>query len=88
MLRGHLNWWRQKIVDEDASMLVADCAPTALWAAQGMKAEGWEIETLSVGTGYGLPPARLPQFPVLLPDYDRRVTDEAAMLATLNRLAV
>lgn len=87
VVRFHLRWWREKIVDHDAAVLIADYAPLALWAARGLKAEGWEIEILSVGTGYGLPPARLASFPRLLPDHGRQVTTEAETLAVLNRVA-
>lgn len=88
IVRAHLRWWRRKIIETDAAILVADYAPLALWAARGLKAEGWEIEVLSVGTGYGLPPSRLELFPQLLPDYDRRTTTEADTLAVLNGVAV
>lgn len=87
IVRHHLRWWRDKIVEEDATVLIADYAPLAIWAARGLKAEGWDIEILSVGTGYGLPPARLDRFPQLLPDYSRQVVTEAETLAVLNRVA-
>lgn len=88
IVQAHLRWWRRKIIETDATILVADYAPLALWAARGLKAEGWEIEVLSVGTGYGLPPSRLKLFPQLLSDYDRRTTTEADTLAVLNGVAV
>lgn len=88
IVRAHLRWWRRRIVDEDASILVADYAPMALWAAQGLKAEGWDIEILSVGTGFGLPPARLERFPQLLADYTRNTITEPEVLAVLNGVAV
>jgi hypothetical protein len=87
IVRAHLRWWRRKIVQSDASLLIADYAPLALWAAQGLKAEGWAIKTLSVGTGYGLPPARMERFPQLLPDFARQTITEDAVLATLNAVA-
>ncbi len=88
IVRAHLRWWRRRIIETDAAILVADYAPLALWAARGLKAEGWEIEVLSVGTGYGLPPSRLERFPQLLPGYDRRTTTEADTLTVLNAVAV
>lgn len=88
IVRAHLRWWRRRIIETDAAILVADYAPLALWAARGLRAEGWEIGILSVGTGYGLPPSRLERFPQLLPDYGRRVTTEADTLAVLNAVAV
>lgn len=87
IVRAHLRWWRRTIVQCDASVLVADYAPVALWAAQGLKAEGWEIEIISVGTGYGLPPARMQKFPQLLPDFAHRTTTENEVLAVLNAVA-
>lgn len=88
IVRAHLRWWRRKIIQTDASILVADYAPLALWAAKGLKAEGWAIEILSVGTGYGLPPARMTQFPQLLPDFGRRAITEEQVLVVLNTVAV
>lgn len=87
IVRAHLRWWRRKIIKSDASILVADYAPLALWAARGLKAEGWDIEILSVGTGYGLPPARMTQFPQLLPDFGRRAFTEDQVLAVLHTVA-
>lgn len=87
IVRAHLRWWRRKIIQSDASILVADYAPLALWAARGLKGEGWEIEILSVGTGYGLPPARMTEFPQLLPDFGRRATTEEQILKVLNTVA-
>jgi hypothetical protein len=86
VVRHGLAWWRAAIVEEDASVLVADYAPLAMRAAQGLKAEGWDIEILAVGTGYGVPPAHLDHFPQLLPDYSRCAHPEAEILALLNRV--
>ncbi len=88
IVRAHLRWWRRKIIQSDASILVADYAPLALWAARGLKGEGWEIEILSVGTGYGLPPSRMTEFPQLLPDFGRRAITEEQTLLVLNTVAV
>jgi hypothetical protein len=86
VVRRGLAWWRETIVAEDISLLVADYAPLALRAAQGLKAEGWGIETIAAGTGYGVPPAHLPRFPQLLPDRDRSVHPEEELLALINRV--
>ncbi|MDH3265030.1 MAG: hypothetical protein OEM24_13665 [Paracoccaceae bacterium] len=86
VVRQGLAWWRSAIVAEDISLLVADYAPLALRAAQGLKAEGWAIETVAAGTGYGVPPAHLPRFPRLLPDRSRSVHPESELLALLNRV--
>lgn len=87
IVRAHLRWWRRKIIETDASLLVADYAPLALWAARWLKAEGWDIEILSVGTGYGLPPARMERFPQLLPDFNRRTASEDEVFVVLNAAA-
>jgi hypothetical protein len=86
-LRRSLNFWRTTIVDRNVSVLVADYAPLALWAARGLAAEGWEIRTICIGTGYGVPPAHLPRFGQLLPGRDRIVHPEEQTLALLNRTA-
>lgn len=85
-VRRGLAFWRQMIVDGDISLLVADYAPLALWAARGLQAEGWQIVTVATGTGYGLPPADLARLPQLLPDFGRVVHPEASVLALLNRI--
>ncbi|MBW6505645.1 MAG: hypothetical protein K0B00_02710, partial [Rhodobacteraceae bacterium] len=85
-VRRGLTFWRRMIVDGDISLLVADYAPLALWAARGLQAEGWEIVTVATGTGYGLPPAGLARLPQLLPDFGRVVHPEASVLALLNRV--
>lgn len=83
-IRTSLQFWRDLIVAEDASLLVADYAPFAMLAARGLRAQGWQIEVISVGTGYGVPPADLAQFPQLLPDYPRSLHPEPHLLAQLN----
>lgn len=85
-VRHALAWWTRTIVDRDISVLVADYAPLAMLAARGLKGQGWAIEIISTGTGYAVPPADLPTFPQLLPDYARVVHQEAEVLAMLNRV--
>ncbi|MDP2062727.1 MAG: hypothetical protein Q8J98_06410 [Phaeovulum sp.] len=85
-VRRGLAFWRKLIVDEDISLLVADYAPLALRAAQGLQAEGWQIVTVATGTGYGLPPHELDRFPQLLADQDRVIHPEPEVLALLNRI--
>jgi len=86
MVRSHLRWWRDRIVDSNASVLIADVAPLALLAARGLQAEGWQIETILAGTGYSAPPADLPAYPILLPDVALLGHDEAQVLARLNEV--
>jgi hypothetical protein len=86
-VRRSLGFWRDLIVAEDISILVADYAPLALWAAQTLRAEGWDIRIIAVGTGYGVPPDGLERLPRLVPGYDRVVHPEAGTLALLNQVA-
>lgn len=79
-----LAFWRQLIVEEDVSLLVADFAPLALRAALALRDEGWAIRIVSIGTGYTSPPAGLGHFPVFLDDHDRTTRHEARTLAVLN----
>ena len=84
LVRSHLRWWRDRIVESNASVLIADVAQLAILAAQGLQAEGWQIETILAGTGYSTPPADLPTYPLLLPDVTQLGHDEAQILAQLN----
>lgn len=79
-----LTFWRDLIVDEDISLLVADFAPLALRAALGLRDEGWDIRIVSIGTGYTSPPSGLDRFPVFLPDFGRTTRDEGQTLAVVN----
>lgn len=87
LVRRSLGFWRDLIVSEDISILIADYAPLAVWAAQALRAEGWDIRVVTVGTGYGVPPGGLERFPQLVAGYDRVVHPEAETLAGLNRIA-
>lgn len=62
------------------SLVIADYAPCALLAARS-----WGIPCVGIGTGYGLPPPGLKQFPVLLPEYDTKLYDEKEMVDAVNR---
>lgn len=72
-------WWLDTFTRRQTGLLIGDYAPCALMAARIM-----DIPAVAVGTGYGIPPANLPAFPVFLPEYAEREADEAAMVATLN----
>jgi hypothetical protein len=80
-------FWRRVIVEHDISLLVADFAPLALWAARGLRAEGWAIRTVALGSGYFLPPPGLSPLPPVLPHITRVLHDEAETLAGANRVA-
>lgn len=79
-LRGNVAWWLDTLARRDIGLLVGDYAPCALMAA---RIAG--IPSLAIGTGYGIPPADLPAFPVFLPDYAVREADEARLVDTVNR---
>ncbi len=87
LVRNHLMFWRQTIVDHDISVLVADAAPLALHAARGLRDEGWAIRIVNIGTGYLAPPAGLDHFPPLHADLPVTGGEEADVLAVLNRVA-
>jgi hypothetical protein len=86
VVRHSLEWWRKTIVAQDISVLVADYAPLAMRAAQGLQADGWQMQIVALGTGYGVPPAQLERFPVLMPEYSRVVHPEAETLAVVNQV--
>lgn len=87
LVARNLAFWRGLIVQRNISVLIADYAPLALLAARGLQAEGWEIRTIALGTGYAVPPAGMAEFPRLLPDWARVVQPEAVTLAAVNRAA-
>ncbi|PTE12775.1 hypothetical protein C5F44_16670 [Fuscovulum blasticum DSM 2131] len=87
LVRRGLMFWRDLIVAEDVSVLIADYAPLALRAARGLQEEGWQIRILSSGTGFGAPPPDLPEFPPLVPDPGRLVHPERDTLAVVNAVS-
>ena len=86
VVRRGLQWWRKTIVDEDISILIADFAPLALRAAQGLAEEGWAIRTITIGTGYSAPPASIACFPAYFNDFGEVLNSETETLARLNRV--
>ncbi len=74
-------WWRHVISSRAIAMVVADYAPLALLAARSLG-----VPTLATGTGYGLPPWQMPDFPMLRPENHVRLHDEAELLANVNRV--
>jgi len=74
-----VKWWQDVLDARCTDLLIADYAPCALLAAQSMG-----IPAVVIGTGYGIPPEGLPEFPVFLPEYSERLFSEAAMVDTIN----
>ena len=75
-------WWRHVIQSRQIAMVIADYAPLALLAARSLN-----VPSLATGTGYGLPPWQMTAFPMLRPENNIRLHDEAEMLAHVNRVA-
>ena len=75
-----LGWWRHVIQSRKVAAVVADYAPLALLAARSLG-----VATVAVGTGYGLPPAEMAEFPILCPEISVRLHDEATLLGNVNR---
>lgn len=74
-----VDWWRQVIRSRQIAMVVADYAPLALLAARSLG-----VPSIATGTGYGLPPWQMAEFPMLRPENAIRLHDEAALLANVN----
>jgi hypothetical protein len=81
-LRELIVWWRQVLQERRVSLVLADYAPLALMAARSLG-----IPTIATGQGYGLPPADMPEFPVLDPERSQRLHDERVLLANVNAVA-
>lgn len=79
-LHRNVAWWLDTFARRDIGLLVADYSPCALMAAQIAG-----IPALAIGTGYGIPPADLPEYPVFLPEYAVREADEGELAATVNQ---
>lgn len=86
VLGTSLSFWRQVMLAEEVSILIADYAPLAQRAALALRDEGRNIRIITVGTGYGIPPAGLEPLPHLAPGYDRVIHPEAQVLDSLNRV--
>lgn len=79
-LATQIGWWRETMRTRRISLVVADYAPCALLAARS-----WGIPCVGIGTGYGLPPPSLKQFPILLPEYETKLYDEREMVDAVNQ---
>ena len=84
VLRQSLTFWRDLMVREQVSLLVADYAPLAQRAALALRDEGRPIRIIASGTGYGIPPVDLSPLPHLARGYDRVIHPEAQVLEQLN----
>lgn len=82
-LINQVGWWLEVIEARRSLLVIADFAPCAQLAA---RIAG--IPSVSVGTGYSVPPSGLDSFPVLLPEYGRLVFDEAELLEAVNQALV
>jgi UDP:flavonoid glycosyltransferase YjiC (YdhE family) len=83
LISRHINWWQNLIRRDGFSLVVAEHAPCALMAA---RAEG--VPAVAIGQGFGLPPAGMDEYPLLLPDFTDRLYDEAELVAAVNEAAV
>lgn len=79
IIAANIAWWREIIKARRITLVIADYAPCALLAARSMG-----IPAAAIGTGYGLPPACMARFPVLLPEYADFIHDEAETVAQVN----
>ncbi|WP_270938425.1 hypothetical protein [Falsiroseomonas oryzae] len=73
-----LRAWDRLLADAAPDLVIAEFAPAALLAARG------RLPTIALGTGYTVPPAHLPRFPVFHPDATAPVFDEEALLQVVN----
>lgn len=78
-LARQVAWWQEVMQARRTDLVIADYAPCALLAAQGLG-----VPAVAVGTGYSIPPEGLREFPVFLPEYSDRMFDEADMVRTIN----
>lgn len=81
-IREIVEWWRLVLSSRNVGLVLADYGPLALLAARSLG-----ILSVGTGTGYGLPPPDMPEFPVLEPEASVRLHDEAELLANVNQVA-
>jgi hypothetical protein len=78
-LIAQIKWWLETIKARKSRLIIADFAPCAQLAAQIAG-----IPSVAVGTGYSVPPSGLDSFPILLPEYSKRVFAEEELLRAVN----
>lgn len=74
-----IDWWGRAIRARASSMVVGDFSPCAILAARALG-----VPSVTLGRGYTVPPASMAEFPVLLPEFARRIYDEGQMVEALN----
>lgn len=79
ILREIIGWWQGVMRECEISLVIADNAPCALLAARGLG-----IPSVSIGTGYSVPPPNAETFPILLPRHTTRIYDEAEIVEAIN----
>ncbi|WP_338722504.1 hypothetical protein [Devosia sp. XK-2] len=80
-LRLQFDWWVEVLRTRQIDLVIADFAPVSMLAARALN-----IPFVCVGTGYSVPPPGMPSFPVLLPQYDTLVHDEALLRDNANAI--
>lgn len=76
IVRVMIEGWRRLFSAIRPDLVLGEYAPFLLLAARGL------LPSVSVGTGFGSPPATMESFPALLPNATG--IDQAALLATVN----
>lgn len=78
-LTPHLGAWRDLIARHKPDVVIGDQSPTAMLAARTLG-----VPSIAIGVGYTTPPATMASFPIILPEFDMRIYDEAQMLSCVN----
>ena len=79
LLRIRIRWWRKKIEETRADLVVADYAPNAILAARSLG-----VPTLVTGTALSVPPAHLERLPVFFRSDDAVLLDEKRTVEVIN----
>jgi hypothetical protein len=78
-LSNQIARYQREMTSRKIDLVITDWAPSALLAARGLG-----IPAVDTGIGYTVAPYDLPEFPILLPQYVRRIHDEKQMVAAVN----
>lgn len=78
-LSRQIGLWRRIYREDRPDLVLVESSPTALIAARSM-----QIATVATGSPFHLPPADLPEFPLLPPGNRPRFHSEPELRATLN----